>query len=347
MTGTGAAYYQRIRPLHVRNDSGEIIPPFAVMRITGEATVSGMAVYTVSKPNTAFQRRYLVNGPAAIKVGAIGQCNDGHFVDLDITYSSGVANYGPTPNAWKVVADRYGFELLKTPTASGKYRAVHKPINAILFRVNATISSGGNGTAKVYLDATTVGPWDDITVYNAGDSLATGVTYSGIWANGKWWSVHRGGAGRPRIVFANGRISANSSGSAYVAKETGSGSGPTSLAEDTSQSITVYNPFSGDIMDGTRIMVQETDYYKHDNTWGTVWCVCPMAVIYRGKASGTINAGSSGTVKVWGDAGDTSQTIVGYHDWIDGGTAISGDVELFTAWNQFEEEHHIIGAECE
>ena len=56
----------------VRNDSGEDIPAFAVMKIDDAEAVSGRLVYVVKKPDAEFQRRYLINGPFVIPDGGSG-----------------------------------------------------------------------------------------------------------------------------------------------------------------------------------------------------------------------------------------------------------------------------------
>lgn len=54
-----------------RNDSGEEIPPFAAMRITGVAMVDDQIVVTVNKPNSSTFET-LINGPQAVATTEIG-----------------------------------------------------------------------------------------------------------------------------------------------------------------------------------------------------------------------------------------------------------------------------------
>ena len=54
-----------------RNDSGEEIPAFAAMRITGVAMVDDQIVVTVNKPNSSTFET-LINGPQAVASTEIG-----------------------------------------------------------------------------------------------------------------------------------------------------------------------------------------------------------------------------------------------------------------------------------
>jgi len=60
------------RGVSFRNDSKEVIPAFAIMRITGfTSTDNGNdIIYTVKKPNGTFQPIYLINGPQPVPVTA-------------------------------------------------------------------------------------------------------------------------------------------------------------------------------------------------------------------------------------------------------------------------------------
>jgi hypothetical protein len=188
MTTIAEAYYQRIRPLQVRNDSGEVIPAFSVLRITGTVSVNSKIVYKVDKPNTTFERRYLVNGPVAIPVGKYGFANDGRFVDVEVDYTTAGKNYGPSPGSWKLVYQRYGFELFDTPSSSQKYRAIHEPISFVMGVASSGITAGGSGTMTVRVNGTTAGPWSDITVYHDFLDGGTGIA-SGDELFCRWFDV--------------------------------------------------------------------------------------------------------------------------------------------------------------
>lgn len=54
-----------------RNDSGETIPPFAAMRITGVAMLDDQIVLTVNKPNSSTFET-LINGPQAVATTETG-----------------------------------------------------------------------------------------------------------------------------------------------------------------------------------------------------------------------------------------------------------------------------------
>lgn len=75
----------------------------------------------------------------------------------------------------------------------------------------------------------------------------------------------------------------------------------------------------------------------------------PQYIQVIGKASGAINYGSSGTVRVWEGAVDrgTGADITAYLDWMHSSTNISSGKEVLCQWNPYENKWRVIGAECE
>lgn len=198
MSNPGESYYQRIRPFPFHNASGEAIPPFSVLKITGTSSRNGSKIYEVTKPDTTFERRYLISGPYITAIGGYGSANDGRFVDIEVDYTSAAKNYGASPGSWKLVYQRYGFELIDTPTSSKSYRAIHDPIDFVMGKATSSISAGSTGTMKIYVAPTTAGPWSDITVSH--DFLDGGTAIaSGDQLFCRWFGVSFGW----RVVGAN------------------------------------------------------------------------------------------------------------------------------------------------
>jgi hypothetical protein len=56
-----------------KNNSGETIPAYAILRLTGMNTINGLTYLTADKPN-ASETAYAVNGPNQVPSGKYGQC---------------------------------------------------------------------------------------------------------------------------------------------------------------------------------------------------------------------------------------------------------------------------------
>lgn len=93
-------------PLYVRNDSGEEIPPFAIVQIDEPGTVEkgGQNYITVKKPNSSLPGGYLFNGIATIETDGFGVVHAGPVVRV-LTDGSTVAvgdTLGPEDDQWHV-----------------------------------------------------------------------------------------------------------------------------------------------------------------------------------------------------------------------------------------------------
>ena len=111
-----------------RNDSGESIPAFAVMRpkIEGDdgdkiVDRSGNWVVPVKKPDTKFSRRYLINGPGVVVKDGYGMAADGIYPVLALREDETVEcgdGWGVQPSSWKL--KRYSPGKFTIYSASGE-----------------------------------------------------------------------------------------------------------------------------------------------------------------------------------------------------------------------------------
>lgn len=104
-------------PIYIRNDSGEEIPRFACLQVTGSVELNGQNYITVDKPTdvTGDAGWYLFNGFAAVEIDGYGIAHDGPLVRM-LTDGSAVAcgdRWRPTISQWYV-----------TPSAAGIFSAV-------------------------------------------------------------------------------------------------------------------------------------------------------------------------------------------------------------------------------
>lgn len=99
----------RVDPYNIPflNDSGETIPPYAVMRPSTITFKRGNWHLTMVKPDTTFARRYYVNGPFAIPDAGFGRCSDCTYPTLVRYPGSGTwvdfrTNAGIAVNSWNL-----------------------------------------------------------------------------------------------------------------------------------------------------------------------------------------------------------------------------------------------------
>jgi hypothetical protein len=133
LLGTSAGENQQYWP--VRNDSGEEIPAFACMRITGmfvpfnQLDGSGGIFrvgyanmgFTVSKPNTyGSQYSHLFNGPIPIAINSTGQGTFGNVMMGG--YSGSVPSVGnqigPINGSWMLNTTSIGFQVVDVLSSS-------------------------------------------------------------------------------------------------------------------------------------------------------------------------------------------------------------------------------------
>lgn len=141
-----------VLPVIVRNDSGEAIPSFGVMQVSGAEAENGTSVVTVVKP-TGASGQYLLNGPHAIPASAPNNYGKGwrafglraQYDSADGTPALG-ESWGPESGSWKLHKD------------VEKFVVVGHPINSKTVRVNVESepsgSSGSDLLRVVYVPAT-------------------------------------------------------------------------------------------------------------------------------------------------------------------------------------------------
>ena len=106
-----------IRWLPFRNDAGESIPAYALLRITGVATVNGQTLHTAAKPNASTTHLvWAFNSDIIVASGGYGLCTFDYpaiaKVNTGVTTTNS-AKYGPSNGQWYIV-----------PTASATFNLV-------------------------------------------------------------------------------------------------------------------------------------------------------------------------------------------------------------------------------
>lgn len=174
------------------NASGEEIPAHAVMRVTGAELKAGLPIITVAKPNTTFQRLYLVNGP--LRVGSestargIGTwLSDANFVLYDSGTPAVGESWGPKNGQWSLAKWRYGFTIAGAVDSAGlKVMATQAEVNGFIGKTDASHAKGATGTISIY-DGNNADTSDNMTgVLNKFAAVATTKWVDVSWRGGQW-----------------------------------------------------------------------------------------------------------------------------------------------------------------
>lgn len=189
----------QIRYYPVRNDSGEAIPAYGVMRIYSTETNARRTRVIVRKPNTDFQRLYLINGPQGISIGGTGSGTfDIAYALCDSSASPLLAqHWGAKNGSFKLFPYRPGFFLLGNYQGSGAtQRAIVRPFEVIRLRARLSGTLNQGSSASAVIDFRDGGSWtasdfSAITVYDdllpSGGSIASGAVVWIEWYGERWW----------------------------------------------------------------------------------------------------------------------------------------------------------------
>jgi hypothetical protein len=155
-----------------RNDSGQTIPAYGVMRITGVAVVEGMPVLTVDQPDDQFHRTFLLNGPVDIPASGestgYGTAQDGSYPAFALFDDSTLPGSQSSPNlgdhwgvdngSWKLSYGREGFYVLGGAYGSegdgyteSTQRTLVRPyeIRQVVCKLTSTLNPADRATATL------------------------------------------------------------------------------------------------------------------------------------------------------------------------------------------------------
>ncbi len=145
------------------NASGETVPAYAMMAVTGVQTLDdGSVVPKIGKPSTTFYQNYLVNGSVPVPVEddttmppttGIGNYQDG--ADVKIWYYTAPAlgdELGPAPGYWYLTKDylpvftTYGVIDTTNRVAIGRFHE----LGMFIGKLDAALSVGSSATVSIY-----------------------------------------------------------------------------------------------------------------------------------------------------------------------------------------------------
>lgn len=159
--GSRGSYLPWQRRISFRNDAGESVPRWGVMRVTGG---SAEEYITTSKPNSSFQRLYTVNLDADIAPGKFGLCTfltaeTLHFADNYVLYNTANTpavgeSWGPAQDSWSIGKNGHGFVIIGGHTGSisttARVAAVQIVPGMVLGKADASIANGASGDVTVW-----------------------------------------------------------------------------------------------------------------------------------------------------------------------------------------------------
>lgn len=181
-----------------KNNSGEAIPAYGIVRSDGVVSaIGGRVIISAEKPNTyGSQYTHFLNGPVAVPDGGYGSCT-GIFPALVLvdsaTFTAGEC-VGPRNNLWWAMIDTGGFVALESKVVTGG--------GTLLVTRSPMISFVGKFTANTGLNSTgTVTSWWDggaeLTGHTVANVLAVSHSFTTSdfanihWMNGQWEAYKR------------------------------------------------------------------------------------------------------------------------------------------------------------
>ena len=189
-----------------RNDSGEEIPAFAVMRCTGAALIdSGQVVLKMAKPNTyGSQYLHYLNGPIKVANGKFGLCTQSRgavalYDTADGTPAFG-ERWGPRDATWKLKKNTGGFAVVEVSNSTdGLVMVQQAPMLSFHGVTDAAINKDAGGTVSIYYRSGATAYTDTTvnmsSVFNAYGNVGSGKDVRCQWENDAtssgagWWEI--------------------------------------------------------------------------------------------------------------------------------------------------------------
>lgn len=188
-----STYEDRTAWLKFRNDSGEVIPPFALLRITGLTLIQNQRVLTVNKPNDTFNRYYAVNGGAKVGIAKLGECTMSRVCLVRTEAGAGLGTYGARSGQWGLEPSRPGFTSIATHGRSSQPNvvlAMQEPVSTLFGKTDAIITNDSSGTVSVHFSGSANPSEYNVSAslhwMNNGESVGASKEVMLQWIDGLW-----------------------------------------------------------------------------------------------------------------------------------------------------------------
>lgn len=188
-----------------RNDSGEVVPAFGIMEVTGAIIRDDDVVLTITKPSTTFGRPYAVNGDSEVAIGGYGNCTNSS--PCPQYYTSGTTpafgnGYGPKPGIW-TLEKGYPATTIVDVIVDSTNKILYgsfQPITTVIGKAGSDIAAlssetPGYGTVTAWYNnaGTFAETTFTFTGYNFSTSVITASKYTVYnLVNGIWVAVFEG-----------------------------------------------------------------------------------------------------------------------------------------------------------
>ena len=191
--GRGQHTYTPPPQVYVRNDSGEEIPSYACMRITGTVEAGGQNYVKVDKPNTS-AALYVFNSQAAIEIGGYGVAQSGPV--YRVYKSTGTVTlydrWRPTASQWYMSKGAGQFAVVgEDDIETNCFKIMLDPSSRLYrFTLNEAWAGGVADADILEPDGTDTTVDDDVRdPLNIFADLTTGDAGWCIYQDGKYWAI--------------------------------------------------------------------------------------------------------------------------------------------------------------
>jgi hypothetical protein len=182
-----------LHSIRFRNDYAGALPAYGCLRVTGVATVDGVQVFTVDRPNTTFSRLYLVNGPEDVADDAYGWGTWLWHADW-VLYDDGNTpafgeEWGPQDGSFEIKKYRYGFTIWGGATGGSTdlVMATQREVTGFIGKTDASHAKSATGTISVY-DGNRADTSINVSdVYNLFANVSTTKFVDVEWRGGTWY----------------------------------------------------------------------------------------------------------------------------------------------------------------
>lgn len=149
----GEPLANHIRWLTFRNDSGETVPPFAVLKPTGMAEVDSAGVLTIDQCDEDGYWPVFFNGPMAVADGKFGSCTGDlpcmAYYDNAATPAAGEF-WGAKSSSWKLTKGCPGFEIATTGVDDRVIILPSATAWLVWGKTDAAVTTGNTVTVSVW-----------------------------------------------------------------------------------------------------------------------------------------------------------------------------------------------------
>jgi hypothetical protein len=160
--------------LRFRNDSGQPIPAYACLQVTGTYTFQGIPGITVTQCNSALATRYVLNGPNPVAPGGTDWAEftgDVRGINAGAAPAAG-DRLGPTVGSWSLTAGNYPPIFTADGGAAGNLITGNlATIQNFIFGASCLIDTD---TGAIVANNVTLSTGETVTAINLGDTVRAG-----------------------------------------------------------------------------------------------------------------------------------------------------------------------------